>query len=73
VCGVQYGMPCGGRAHWKYGTRVLPRRYSLRVEVNLCRYHQEKQVIPGDVVVYNLKGQAIPIVHRVLTVQDRYF
>ena len=27
-------------------------------------------VIPGDIIVYQLKNEAIPIVHRVITVQE---
>lgn len=34
--------------------------------------HWNEPLIPGDVVVYNLAKQEIPIVHRVVTVQDRY-
>lgn len=33
--------------------------------------HWNEPLIPGDVVVYNLPNQAIPIVHRVLIVQER--
>ena len=69
---VQYLMSGCCRADGQYGTRVLSRRHSLCVIVPWRRYHQEKNIIPGDVVVYNLKGQPIPIVHRVLTVQEKY-
>lgn len=31
--------------------------------------HWDEPLIPGDVVVYNLRTQEIPIVHRVITVQ----
>ena len=31
--------------------------------------HLDEPLIPGDVVVYNLRTQAIPIVHRVTIVQ----
>ena len=34
--------------------------------------HWNEPLIPGDVVVYDLKGHEIPIVHRVTTVQERY-
>ena len=30
-------------------------------------------LIPGDVVVYSIRTQAIPIVHRVITTQEKYF
>ena len=28
------------------------------------------EIVPGDIVVYQLKNEAIPIVHRVITVQE---
>jgi len=34
--------------------------------------HWNEPLIPGDVVVYNLVKQEIPIVHRVVIVQERY-
>jgi signal peptidase len=34
--------------------------------------HWDEPLIPGDVVVYNLVKQEIPIVHRVVIVQERY-
>jgi signal peptidase len=30
---------------------------------------KKETVVPGDIIVYQLKGEAIPIVHRVITVQ----
>ena len=29
---------------------------------------KKERVIPGDIIVYQLKNEAIPIVHRVITV-----
>jgi hypothetical protein len=72
VCWIQYLMSSSGCFDWKHGTRILQRRYPIRVKQFLLSYHQEKDIIPGDVVVYNLRTQPIPIVHRVLTVQERY-
>jgi len=66
---LQYLVPSCRRPDRQHGARLLPRRHSFCVLLYLGRYHQEKDIIPGDVVVYNLKGQAIPIVHRVMTVQ----
>ena len=33
----------------------------------------DERIIPGDVVVYKLEGQEIPIVHRALTIAPKFF
>jgi signal peptidase I len=31
---------------------------------------KRERVVPGDIIVYSLQNEAIPIVHRVTTVQE---
>lgn len=31
---------------------------------------KREKVVPGDIIVYQLQNEAIPIVHRVITVQE---
>ena len=31
---------------------------------------RKERVVPGDIIVYSLQNEAIPIVHRVVTVQE---
>ena len=41
-----------------------------RGDILFLTFYESDPVAPGDVVVYNLKGQEIPIVHRVTITQE---
>ena len=66
---IQYRMPCSRCAYRKYGTWLLQRRYPFCVPILKSSTHWDEPLIPGDVVVYSMRTQEIPIVHRVVTVQ----
>ncbi len=42
-----------------------------RGDILFLTFYEKDPVIPGDVVVFNLHGQDIPIVHRVIISQER--
>ena len=44
-----------------------------RGDILFLTFYDNEPVVPGDVVVFNLKGQEIPIVHRVIISQEKYF
>lgn len=66
-------MPCGCCINGKYGAWLLQRRYSVCVPILKSSTHWNEPLIPGDVVVYSMRTQEIPIVHRVVTIQEKYF
>lgn len=53
----------------KYGAWLLQGRYPFRVSILRSSTHWDEPLIPGDVVVYSMRTQEIPIVHRVVTIQ----
>lgn len=42
-----------------------------RGDILFLTFYESDPVVPGDVVVFNLKGQDIPIVHRVIATQEK--
>ena len=41
-----------------------------RGDILFLTFYESDPVQPGDVVVFNLRGQDIPIVHRVIVTQE---
>ena len=55
----------------QHGARLLSRRHPLRVSKPSFSTNWNEPIVPGDVVVFSIPGQAIPIVHRVITNQEK--
>ena len=42
-----------------------------RGDILFLTFYESDSVVPGDVVVFKLKEQEIPIVHRVIAIQEK--
>ena len=42
-----------------------------RGDILFLTFYENDHVVPGDVVVFKLKEQEIPIVHRVIAIQEK--